>query len=145
MAQTTSGHEPAEPGYGAWIAFWLQLIVLGLLVVLGALYASADVEPGDYGCGLILLVAAILLALLRVKQRFDGNGMGWSSSLLVDDMASLVLAIVVFVVLGLGGVIVAAAVGAGGLYAGGVALFAASAIAILLSIKRVFDKREHPN
>jgi hypothetical protein len=139
MAQTTAGREPAELGYGTWIAFWLQLIVLGLLVILGAFYASADAAPGDYACGLILAVAAVLLALLRVKSRFDGDAIGWNSFLFVDDVANLVPAIVVFIVLGLGGVIVAAAVGGGGLYAGGVALFAVSAIGILLSMKRVFD------
>jgi hypothetical protein len=146
MAQTTAGHPPAELGIGAWIAFWVQLIVLGVLAVLGAVFAGADAEPGDYACGLILFVAAILVALLRIKGRFDGAGIGWSSFLFVDDGASLVLAIVVFIVLGIGGVIVAAAVGSGGIYAGGVALFAVSVIAILFSIKRVFDnldRRRH--
>jgi hypothetical protein len=139
MAQTTAGHVSPELSIGAWIAFWLQLVVLGLLAVLGAFFASADAEPGDYACGLILFVAAVWLALLRIKGRFDGAEIGWGSFLFVGDMANLVLAILVFAVLGIGGVIVAAAVGGGGLYAGGVALFAVSVAAALLSIKRVFD------
>lgn len=139
MARGAAGPRPGEIGIGAWIASWLELIVLGLLVVLGACFASADAEPGDYACGLILVVAALLLALLRIKRRFDGADTGWRSFLLVDDGANLVLAIIVFVILGIGGVIVAAAVGSGGIYAGGVALFAVSVIAVLLSIKRVFD------
>ena len=129
----------ARAGVGAWLAFWLQLAVLAVLAVFGALFASADVAPGDYACGLILAVAAVLLILLHVKGYFDGDPAGFGGRLLVDDMPSLGLAVIVFAVLGLGGVFVAAAVGGGGLYVGGVALFAISALAILLSMKRVFD------
>lgn len=142
MAQSRSGHEPDdndELSYGAWLAFWAQLVVLGFLAILGAFYASTDAQPGDYACGLILSIAAIVLALLRVKARFDGDPLDWASFLLVDDMANLVAAIVVFVLLGLAGVFVAAAVGQGGLYAGGVALFIVCAIAALLSMKQVFN------
>jgi hypothetical protein len=139
MAQSSSGDDPAELSYGAWLAFWAQLVVLGLLAIVGAFYASADAQPGDYACGLTLSIAAILLALMRVKSRFDGNPIDWASFLFVGDMANLVLAIVVFVLLGLAGVFVAAAVGQGGLYVGGVALFIVCAIAVLLSMKQVFD------
>lgn len=138
MAQNP-GQAPAEQGIGGWIAFWLQLAVLALLAILGLFFASADAQPGDYACGLILAVAAILLALLRIKGRFDGNDIGWASFLFVNDMTNLFFAIVIFVVFGLGGMLVAASVGAGGLYAGGVALFAVCVVAILLSMKRVFD------
>jgi hypothetical protein len=143
MARTNHRPEPTEASVGAWIAFWLQFAVLGLLAVLGLFFAGADAQPGDDCCGLILAVAAVLLALLRIKARFDGADIDWDSFLFVDDMANLVLAIVVFVILGVGGVIVAAGVGGGGLYAGGVALFAVSAIAVLLSMKQVFDKLDH--
>jgi hypothetical protein len=138
-AQDARGRQGIASGVVPWIAFWLQLAVLAVLAVLGALFASADVAPGDYACGLILAVAAVLLMFLRVKGYFDGGPAGFSNSLLVDDMPSLGLTVIVFAALGFGGVFVAAAVGAGGLYVGGVALFAVSALAILLSMKRVFD------
>jgi hypothetical protein len=138
-AQSPAGPAPEELGIGAWLAFWVQLVVLGFLAIVGAFFASADAAPGDDVCGLILSVAAVLLAFLRIKRRFDGSPAGWGSFLLVDDTANLVLIVIVFVILGLGGIFVAAAVGEGGLYVGGVALFAVSALAVLLSIKRVFD------
>jgi hypothetical protein len=139
MAQSRAGQAPDELDFGAWIAFWVQLVVLGFIAILGAFFASADAAPGDYACGLILSIAAFALAFLRIKGRFDGGSLDWAGFLPVDDVANLVLAIVVFVVLGLAGIFVAAAVGEGGLYAGGVALFVVSTIGILLSMKRVFD------
>ncbi|HTT79196.1 MAG TPA: hypothetical protein VMF86_05910 [Stellaceae bacterium] len=128
-----------EPEIGAWIAFWVQVAVLALLAILGAFFASAAFDPGNYACGLILTIAAILLLLLCIKGYFDGNPLYFGGFLLVDDMPNLVLAIVVFVALGLGGVFTAASVGGGGLYVAGVALFAVSALAILLSMRCVFD------
>jgi hypothetical protein len=142
-ARSRVGDERAASGIGVWIAFWAQLAVLAVLAILGAFFASAAFEPGDYACGLILTVAAILLLFLCTKAYFDGNPLFFGDFLLVDDVANLVLAIVVFVALGLAGIVLAASVGAGGLYAGGVALFAVSALAILLSMKRVFDNLEH--
>jgi hypothetical protein len=110
------------------------------LAIIGALFASAaDAAPGDYACGLILTLAAVILAFLRLKRRFDGGPLDWSSFLLVDDSASLVAAIVVFAFLGLAGAFIAAGVGYGGLYDGGVALFVVSVLGALLSIKRFFD------
>ena len=135
---TTEG-EADELGFGGWIGFWGQLIVLGLLAVLGAFYASADEATGDYVCGLVLSLAAIALAFLRLKSRFDGAPLGWGSFYLVDDMANLVAVIVIFTILALAGLFVAAGFDHGGLHDAGVALFAASAIAVFLSIKRVFD------
>lgn len=139
MAQSRTGTQPEELGFAGWFAFWGQLIVLGFLAIVGAYFAGADAESGDYSCGLILTIAAILLAFLRLKARFDGAVLDWSSFLFVDDMMNLLAAIVVFVLLGLAGLFMAADSGAGGLYAGGVALAVVSAVAILLSTKRVFD------
>jgi hypothetical protein len=132
----------SELGYGGWIAFWGQLIVLGLLVALGAFYASADEAPGDYACGLVLSLAAIALAFLRLKARFDGVPVAWAHSCLVDDMANLVAVIVVFTIVALAGLFVAAGFDYGGLHDAGVALFATSAVAVFLSIKHVFDNLE---
>jgi hypothetical protein len=135
---TTEG-EVSELGYGRWIAFWGQLIVLAVLAVLGAFYASADEAPGDYACGLTLGLAATALAFLRLKNRFDGAGVGWGGSCLVDDVANLVAVIVVFTIVALAGLLVAAGFEYGGLHDAGVALFATSAVAVFLSIKHVFD------
>jgi hypothetical protein len=137
--QTTTEDEASELGYGGWMAFWGQLIALGLLAVLGASYASADEAPGDYACGLVLSLAAIALAFLRLKNRFDGAPGGWGGSCLVDDMANLVAVIVVFTIVALAGLFVAAGFDHGGLHDAGVALFGVSALSVFLSIKRVFD------
>ena len=131
--------EPGELGICAWIGFWAPLVVLGVLTVLGAFFASANSAPGDYTCGLVLSFAAIALAFMRLKSRFDGAAADWASFLLVDDLPNLVAVIVVFAVLGLAGLIVAAGVGHGGLHVGGVALFVASGLAVFLSLKHVFD------
>jgi hypothetical protein len=139
--RTHSGAAPrqGETGLGGWIGFWLQLVVLAFLALLGAFFASANRDPGDYACGLILAVAAVLLLFFCIKAYFDGNPVFLGNFLLVDDTANLVLAIVIFAALGLAGVFAAASAGGGGLYVGGIALFAVSALAILLSMKRVFD------
>jgi hypothetical protein len=131
--------ELAEPGYGAWIAFWGELIILALLAVIGAFFASAEEAPGDYACGLMLSLAAIVLAFMRIKNRFDGGDPGWASFLLVDDVGNLVAVVVIFAVLALAGLFVAAGVDHGGLHNAGVALFVASGIAVFLSLKHVFD------
>ena len=125
--------------YWAWIAFWTQFVVLGLLAILGAFFASHGGEPGDYACGLILSLTAIALAFLRLKQRFDGGPADWQSFLLVDDVANLTLAIAVFTVLGLAGLFIAAGAGEGSLHMAGIALFLASGITVFLSLKNVFD------
>jgi hypothetical protein len=130
---------PGELGFCAWIGFWAPLAVLGVLAVLGAFFASANSAPGDYTCGLVLSLAAIALAFMRVKSRFDGGAADWASFLLVDDLPNLVLVITVFAVLGLIGLLVAAGVSHGGLHVGGVALFVASGLAVFLSLKHVFD------
>ena len=130
---------PGEVGFGTWIGFWAQLVVLGFFAVLGAFFASADRDPGDYACGLLLSLAAIALALMRVKNRFDGGSAGWGRFLLVDDTANLVAVIVILTVLGMAGLFGAARFDHGGLHDGGIALFVVSGIGVFLSLKHVFD------
>jgi hypothetical protein len=145
MEQSSAGPEPGELGVCAWIGFWAQLVVLGGLAVLGAFFASDNSAPGDYTCGLVLSLAALALAFMRVKNRFDGGAADWGGFLLVDDLPNLVAVIAVFAVLGLAGLFVAAGVGHGGLHDGGVALFVASGLAVFLSLKHVFDNLDrHP-
>jgi len=145
MDPSSADTEPSELGYCAWIAFWAQLVLLGVFAVLGAFFASADRDPGDYTCGLLLSLAAIALALMRIKNRFDGGSAAWGSFLLVDDMANLVAVIVIFALLGLAGLFIAAGIDHGGLHDGGVALFGISGLAVFLSLKHVFDNldRQH--
>jgi hypothetical protein len=128
-----------EPGLCAWIGFWTQLVVLGACAVLGAAFASEDSAPGDYTCGLLLSLGAIALAFMRLKNRFDGAAADWASFLLVDDMGNLVAVIAIFTILGLIGLFTAASFAEGGLHDAGVALFAASGLAVFLSMKHVFD------
>jgi hypothetical protein len=139
MNQSGTGPESGE--LCAWTAFWGQLVVLAALAVLGAAFASADSVPGDYACGLLLSLAAIALGFMRVKSRLDGAA-AEGRSFLVDDMANLVAVIVIFTILGLAGLFIAAGFDYGGLHDAGVALFAASGLAVFLSMKHVFDIRD---
>lgn len=143
MARSASGREPEELGFGGWFGFWLALVILGFLAIIGAIFAAEDADPGDYACGLTLTIASLLLAFLRIKNRFDGGPADWASFLLVDDMANLLPAIIVFVILGFVGIYLASEFAAGGLQNAGVALFIVAVLGALLSIKRVFDVREH--
>jgi hypothetical protein len=139
MNQSGTGPESGE--LCAWTAFWGQLVVLAALAVLGAAFASDDNSPGDYACGLLLSLAAIGLAFMRLKSRFDGAA-DRGGFLLVDDVANLVAVIVIFVILGLAGLFLAAGFDHGGLHDAGVALFAASGLGVFLSMKHVFDIRD---
>jgi hypothetical protein len=140
MDPTSDVSEASDLNMCTWIGFWAEIAVLGLLAVLGAFFASGDGAPGDYACGLILSLAAIVLAFMRLKRRFDGGrAADWGSFLLVDDMANLVAVIVVFTLLALAGLFVAARFDHGGLHDSGVALFVASGLAVFLSLKHVFD------
>ncbi len=140
MDPTSDARETNDLSMCAWIGFWAEFAVLGLFAVLGAFFASGDGAPGDYACGLILSLAAIVLAFMRLKRRFDGGrAADWGSFLLVDDMANLVAVIVVFTLLALAGLFVAARFDHGGLHDSGVALFVASGLAVFLSLKHVFD------
>jgi hypothetical protein len=139
MDQSNAGSGPGQPGYGAWLAFWGELVVLALLAVIGAFFAGADNAPGDYACGLILILSATAMAFLRLKNRFDGGETNWAQFLLVDDAGNLVVAIAVFTLVGLAGLFLAAAFSHGGMHNAGLALFVASGIAVFLTLKRVFD------
>lgn len=128
--------------YRAWLAFWVQLAVLAFLAILGLYFAGQGDEPGDYACGLILAVAAIVLAALRIRNQLDGSAGGWGSLLLVDDMPSLVLAIVLFTILALAGLIVGGTHRSVSVQDGGLALFVVSVLLVFLSVKRFFDVQE---
>jgi hypothetical protein len=142
MEQTIRFPQTEAREYRAWLGFWVQLAVLVLLAVVGMLFASESGEPGDYACGLILAGASVVLAALRVRQQLDGNRGGWGSLLLADNMPSLLLAIVLFVVLGLAGLIVGGTHQSSSVQDGGLALFIVSALLVFLSLKRFFDLQE---
>src|ERR1043166_4198667 len=125
--------------YRAWFGFWDELVALGALAGAGGYVASDGGGPGDSATGLVLGVAGIALAFLRLKRRFDGALTKWERFLLVDDTRNLWLVIAVFVALGLAGLFVAAAEQEGSLHVAGVALFATSGLIVFLSLKTVFD------
>jgi len=124
--------------YWSWFGFWAEFVVLGLLAIVGAYFASQGGQPGDYAAGLTLSLTAIVLAFFRLKLRLDGMPAEWSRSLLVDDVRNLVLAIAVFTAVGLAGLFVAAG-SEGSLHSAGVALFVTSGLVVFLSLKNVFD------
>ena len=140
-ATTPPGRLPESVGreFWSWFAFWAQFGLLGLAIAIGGLYAGHSDEPDDATCGLLLILAAIALGFLRLKHHFDDRTPAWNDAVLVDDMASLWLAIVVFALLGLFGLIIAAEAEFGALHNAGVALFVVAALAVLLNMKRVFD------
>src|SRR5437899_2252082 len=122
MGQKGRTLDDAEQGFGSWLGFWAQFLVLGLLAIVGAFFASADERPGDYACGLLLSLAALALAFMRLKHRLDGGASSWTSFLLVDDMKNLTLAIPLFAVVGLAGLFVAHGWESGALHAAGLGL-----------------------
>jgi hypothetical protein len=124
---------------GEWLSFWVQLFGLGLLALLGAIFAGTGGQPGDEACGLILAVSAVLLLFLRLKYTFDGGSAGWQQFLFVDTIANLAIVIPLFALLGLGGLFLAAAWDAGSLHDAGIGLFVASGLVVFLSLKRVYD------
>ncbi|HYZ40491.1 MAG TPA: hypothetical protein VE687_07675 [Stellaceae bacterium] len=137
-----SGRSPdnTDRTFWSWLGFWLQMLVLGVLVVVGAFAASAADRPGDYDCGLLLGIGAIALGFLRLKDRLDGRSAGLLEALLVDDMPNLALVIPLFIVIGLAGLFVAHAWESGAMHVAGVALFITSGAIIFLDIKHVFDR-----
>lgn len=137
--------EPGAAGAGAWILAGGEFVLLAFLAIVGAFFASANASPGDYACGMILAVAAIALAFLRLKARLDGAGGSWAVTLLVSTWANLTAIIVVFVILALIGLFLAAAYEYGGLHNAGLALFIVSGAAIFLNLKHVFDASERRN
>ncbi len=140
MVETSREPVTAERAFWAWLGFWVQFLLLGLCVVLGAFAASGAAEPGDYAAGMIVILGALAVGFLRLKQRFDGGALVWRAFLLVDNMTSLVAAIALFAVIGLAGLFIAAAWRYGALHDGGLALFVVSGVIVFLDIKQVFDR-----
>jgi hypothetical protein len=140
MVETSREPEPAERAFWSWLGFWVQFLLLGLCVVVGAFAASDAEEPGDYAAGVVLLLAAVVVALLRLKQHFDGGTLGWANFLFVDSMAGLAVVIPLFVIIGLAGLFIASAWPYGSLHDGGLALFVVSGVIVFLDIKQVFDR-----
>jgi len=136
--------DTAERTFWSWLGFWLEILVLSVLAIVGAFAASAADRPGDYTCGMALSLGAIALAFLRLKRRLDGNGSGWADFLLVDDMRNLALVIPLFTVIGLAGLFVAHGWENGAMHSAGIALFIVSGAIIFLDMKHVFDRMEPP-
>jgi len=134
----------AERAFWSWLGFWLQILVLGVLAIIGAFAASAADRPGEYSCGMALSLGAIALAFLRLKRRLDGHGSGWADFLLVGDMWNLTLVIPLFTVIGLAGLFVARAWEEGAMHSAGIALFIVSGVIIFLEMKYVFDRIDRP-
>ena len=139
MVETSREPEPAERAFWSWLGFWVQFLLLGLCVVIGAFAASQAEEPGNYRAGIVLILGAVALGFLRLKQRFDGGPSGWRNFLFVDNMTSLAVVIPVFVIIGLAGLFIASAWPYGSLHDGGIALFVVSGVVVFLDIKQVFD------
>lgn len=142
MDETGRTSDEAGREFWIWLGFWLQLLILGVLAVVGAFVASGARRPGDYTCGMVLSAAAIALAFLRLKYRLDGGAAGWVDFLLVVDMWNLAVVIPLFAVIGLAGLFIAHAWEGGAMHTAGVALFIASGIIMFLDIKHVFDRMD---
>jgi hypothetical protein len=134
----------AERAFWSWLGFWLQILVLSVLAIVGAFAASGGERPGDYGCGMVLSLASIALAFFWLKQQLDGNGSGWGDLLLVGDMWNLALVIPLFTVIGLAGLFIAHAWEEGAMHSAGIALFVVSGAIIFLDMKHVFDRMDPP-
>jgi hypothetical protein len=140
MDETIPTPDDAVHAFWSWFGFWVQFLALGVLAVIGAFVASEDARAGNYLCGLLLILASIALAFLRLKHRLDGGVSDWGAFLLVDDMKNLALAIPLFTVIGLAGLFIAHAWESGAMHAAGLGLFVVSGAIIFLNIKRVFDR-----
>src|SRR5215472_17639058 len=92
--------ESAERAFWSWFGFWVQLLVLAVLAVIGAFAASGAERPGDYACGMILSLAAIALAFLRLRHRLDGGSPDLVHLLLVDNMWNLAVVVPLFAIIG---------------------------------------------
>jgi hypothetical protein len=142
--ETRAALDTAEIAFWSWLGFWLQLLVLGVLTILGAFAASGADRPGDYACGMVLSLAAIALAFFCLKRRLDGSGSGWADFLLVGDMWNLALVIPLFTMIGLAGLFIAHAWEEGAMHSAGIALFIVSGAIIFLDMKHVFDRMPPP-
>ena len=140
MALASGSPERSGQDLGSWIGFWAQFAVLGVFVVLGAFFAADGESPGDYRCGLVLSLAAIAVAFLRLRRHLDGGTDDWRSFLFVDDMSHLWVVVPLFTVIGLIGLFIAHAWEEGGLHIAGIALFIVSGLFVFFNIKRVFDR-----
>jgi hypothetical protein len=140
----SSGRSPAraETDFWSWLGFWVQLLMLGLLAIIGAFFASAASQPGNYACGVILIAAAITLAFLRLKNHLDRDESNREGFLLVANMWNLAFVIPLFAVIGLMGLFIAHAWERGAMHAAGIALFVVSSVLIFLNIKHVFDRMD---
>jgi hypothetical protein len=134
--------ESAERAFWSWFGFWVQLLVLAVLAVIGAFAASSAERRGDYACGMILSLAAIALAFLRLRHRLDGGSSGLADFLLVEDMWNLAIIVPLFAIIGLAGLFLAHAWESGAMHAAGLALFIISGVIIFLDLKHVFDRIE---
>ena len=134
--------ESAERAFWSWFGFWVQLLVLAVLAVIGAFAASSAERRGDYACGMILSLAAIALAFLRLRHRLDGGSSGLADFLLVEDMWNLAIIVPLFAIIGLAGLFLAHAWESGAMHAAGLALFIISGVIIFLDLKHVFDRLE---
>lgn len=140
MVESGQKPETAERAFWSWIGFWLQFLILGLCVVLGAFIASGDAEPGDYAVGIILILSAAALGFLRLKQVFDQTPARFGDFLLVDEIAGLAVVVPVFVVIGLAGLFIARASPGGSLHDAGIALFVFSGVLVFFNVVRVLDR-----
>ena len=140
MDDTSQMPDDAARAFWSWLGFWLQFLTLGLLAVIGAFVASGAERRGDYTCGILLSLAAIALAFLRLKHQLDGAEADWREFLLVDHIRSLAIAIPLFAILGLAGLFIAHSWESGAMHVAGVALFIVSGAIIFLDLKHVFDR-----
>jgi hypothetical protein len=140
MVESGQKPETAERAFWSWIGFWLQFLILGLCVVLGAFIASGDAEPGDYAVGIVLILSAAALGFLRLKQVFDQTPVRFGDFLLVDNLAGLAVVVPVFVVIGLAGLFITRASPGGSLHDAGTALFVFSGVLVFFNVVRVFDR-----
>ncbi len=124
--------------YWTWVGFWAQFIVLTGLAILGLVIAGSD-APGDDTTGLLLAIAAVALAFMRLRLWFDGGASGWMAFLFVETPRGLLVVVPLFAVIALAGLFMGAGA-SGSLQTAGIALFIASGGVIFFSLKRVFDK-----
>jgi hypothetical protein len=126
----------------AGLRLWGEFAILAILIVIGVWFGGQGAAPGDSTTGLVLSLCAGLLLLLRLKYRLDGASPGWGNFMLVDNLTNLILVIVLFALLALVGLFVAAGDPTGSWHDAGVALFVVCGILVLLHIKHVFDAAE---
>lgn len=142
MDEANRSAETRESSFWSWLRFWIELAILFVLAIFGAFFASADAAPGDYASGMILLLAAIVLAFLRIKYRLDGGGEDWIGVLFVDRLADLWIVLPLLAILAFAGLLVAHASSMGTLYDAGIALFVASLLLGFFNIKHAFDRHD---